>query len=134
MSRLRPTTRPIEYNPCLECKLCVAACPRGRDLTAGRFPISNCMTHNYREFMSGFADWIEKIAESDDRLSYREKTSLSETASMWQSLSFGPNYKAAYCLAVCPAGEDVIGPFLTDRATFVTDTLRPLTDKAETLT
>ena len=35
---------------------------------------------------------------------------------MWQSLSFGPNYKAAYCLAVCPAGEDVIGPFLTDQA------------------
>ena len=28
---------------------------------------------------------------------------------MWQSLSYGANYRAAYCLAVCPAGEDVIG-------------------------
>ncbi len=52
---------------------------------------------------------------------------------MWQSLAFGPNYKAAYCLAVCPAGEDVIGPFLTDKATFLKDTLRPLTEKEETL-
>src|SRR5262249_39364996 len=51
------------------------------------------------------------------------KVSLSETASMWQSLSFGPNYKAAYCLAVCPAGDDVIGPFLNDRKTFLKDTV-----------
>jgi hypothetical protein len=47
---------------------------------------------------------------------------------MWQSLAFGPNYKAAYCLVVCPAGEDVIGPFLTDRPAFLKDTVRPLTE------
>ena len=52
---------------------------------------------------------------------------------MWQSLSFGANYKAAYCLAVCPAGDDVIGPFLNDRKTFLKDTLRPLTEKEETV-
>src|SRR5690242_21372502 len=37
------------------------------------------------------------------------------SASMWQSLGFGPNYKSAYCMAVCPAGEDVIGPYLQDK-------------------
>src|SRR5277367_5457637 len=79
--------------------------------------------------MSGFSDWVEKVAESNTALSYREKVSLSETASMLQSLAFGPNYKAAYCLAVCPAGEDVIGPFLTNKASFLKDTLRPLTEK-----
>ena len=52
---------------------------------------------------------------------------------MWQSLAFGPNYKAAYCLAVCPAGDDVIGPFLTDRKAFLKDTVRPLTEKEETV-
>ena len=61
------------------------------------------------------------------------QVSLSETASMWQSLAFGPNYKAAYCLAVCPAGEDVIGPFLNDRKAFLKDTVRPLTEKEETV-
>ena len=54
---------------------------------------------------------------SKNGLDYRTKVTASETASMWQSLSFGPNYKAAYCLAVCPAGEDVIGPFLANRGT-----------------
>ncbi len=125
--------RPIDYNPCLECKLCVAACPVGAISPNGDFQFSSCMTHNYREFMSGFSDWVESVASSNSALSYREKVTLSETASIWQSLSTGPNYKAAYCLAVCPAGEDVIGPFLTDRKAYLEDTLRPLTEKDETL-
>jgi NAD-dependent dihydropyrimidine dehydrogenase PreA subunit len=124
---------PIDYNPCLECKLCVAACPVGAISPDGDFQFANCATHNYREFMSGFSDWVEKVADSKDGLDYRKKASASETASMWQSLAFGPNYKAAYCLAVCPAGEDVIGPFLTERASFLKDTVRPLTEKAETV-
>jgi NAD-dependent dihydropyrimidine dehydrogenase PreA subunit len=125
--------RPVDYNPCLECKLCVAACPVGAISPDGDFQFSSCLTHNYREFMSGFNDWVEKVADSKDGLDYRQKVSLSETASMWQSLAFGPNYKAAYCLAVCPAGEDVIGPFLTDRGAFLKDTVRPLTQKEETV-
>ena len=52
---------------------------------------------------------------------------------MWQSLSFGANYKAAYCLSVCPAGEDVIGPFLTDRKQFLKDVAKPLREKPETV-
>ena len=125
--------QPVAYNPCLECKLCVAACPVGAISPDGDFNFANCLTHNYREFMSGFSDWVEKVADSKDGLDYRSKVSAPETASMWQSLAFGPNYKAAYCLAVCPAGEDVIGPFLTNKATFLKDTLRPLTEKEETL-
>jgi Fe-S-cluster-containing hydrogenase component 2 len=125
--------RPLDYNPCLECKLCVAACPVGAIAPDGAFQFSNCATHNYREFMSGFGAWVENVANSNTALSYREKVSLSETASLWQSLAFGPNYKAAYCLAVCPAGEDVIGPFLTDRRAFLQDTVRPLTEKQESV-
>jgi epoxyqueuosine reductase QueG len=125
--------QPLDYNPCLECKLCVAACPVGAIAPDGDFQFSNCLTHNYREFMGGFSDWVENVANSNTALSYREKVSLSETASLWQSLAFGPNYKAAYCLAVCPAGDDVIGPFLTDRKQFLKDTMRPLTEKEETV-
>jgi Fe-S-cluster-containing hydrogenase component 2 len=125
--------QPIAYNPCLECKLCVAACPVGAISPDGHFQFSNCLTHNYREFMSGFSAWVEQVAQSNDALDYRQKVSLSETASMWQSLSFGANYKAAYCLAVCPAGEEVIAPFLTDRPTYLKETVRPLTEKEETV-
>jgi Fe-S-cluster-containing hydrogenase component 2 len=125
--------RPVAYNPCLECKLCVAACPVGAISPEGRFNFSACYTHNYREFLGGFTDWVGQIADSTGARDYRRRVADTESASMWQSLSFGPNYKAAYCLAVCPAGEDVIGPYLTDRAGHLRDTLRPLQEKEETV-
>jgi Fe-S-cluster-containing hydrogenase component 2 len=123
----------IPYNPCLECKLCVAACPVGAIAPNGDFNFSACYTHNYREFMSGFTDWVEQIADSKDALDYRKKVSDPESASMWQSLSFGANYKSAYCLSVCPAGEDVIGPYLTDKAGHLREVVRPLQEKQETV-
>src|SRR5262249_14117779 len=94
----------LDYNPCLECKLCVAACPTGAISPDGHFNFSACYTHNYREFMGGFSNWVETIADSHSAREYRQKVSDPETVSMWQSLSFGANYKAAYCMAVCPAG------------------------------
>src|SRR5215207_2596614 len=127
------TGRPIGYNPCLECKLCVAACPVGAISAEGGFNFSACYTHNYREFMGGFTDWVEQVADSEDARDYRRRVSDPESASMWQSLSFGANYKAAYCLAVCPAGEDVIAPFLADRKTHLKDVVRPLQEKQETI-
>lgn len=125
--------RPITYNPCLECKLCVAACPVGAIEPDGYFNFSACFTHNYREFMGGFTDWVETIADSKNAKAYRRQVSDPESVSMWQTLSFGANYKAAYCIAVCPAGEDVIGPFLTDRQRFLTEVVTPLQDKEETV-
>ncbi len=124
---------PLAYNPCLECKLCVAACPTGAIAPDGSFNFAACYTHNYREFMGGFTNWVEQIAESKDARDYRSRVADAESASMWQSLSFGANYKAAYCLAVCPAGEDVIGPYLTDKTLHLHDIVRPLQEKEETV-
>jgi ferredoxin len=127
------SSQPIEYNPCLECKLCVAACPVGAISPEGDFNFSACYTHNYREFMGGFTDWVEQVADCKSARDYRSRVSDAESASMWQSLSYGANYKAAYCLAVCPAGEDVIGPFLADRKAHLTEIVRPLQEKKETI-
>jgi Fe-S-cluster-containing hydrogenase component 2 len=124
-------SQPIEYNPCLECKLCVAACPVGAIGADGGFDFSACYTHNYREFMGGFSDWVEQLADSPSAAAYRRRFSDGETASMWQSLSFGANYKAAYCMAVCPAGEDVIAPFLADRKGYLAEVVKPLQQKVE---
>lgn len=126
-------SQPIEFNPCLECKLCVAACPVGAISSDGHFNFNSCYTHNYREFMSGFVDWVETVADSKSALEYRRRVSDPETVSMWQSLSNGANYKAAYCVAVCPAGEDVIAPFLENRKDFLATVLKPLQEKLETV-
>jgi Fe-S-cluster-containing hydrogenase component 2 len=123
----------IAYNPCVECKLCVAACPTGAIGSDGYFNFSACYTHNYREFMGGFVDWAHTLTKVRDAAAYREKVSDAETVSMWQSLAFGPNYKAAYCMAVCPAGEDVIRPFLEQRKEFLDEVVRPLQEKKETV-
>lgn len=124
---------PLDYSPCLECKLCVAACPVGAIKKDGDFDFLACSVHNYREFMGGFTDWVQTVADSEDGADFRSRVTDSENASMWQSLSFKANYKAAYCLAVCPAGEDVIEPYLDDRKAFMDLVLRPLQDKKETL-
>jgi hypothetical protein len=57
----------------------------------------------------------------------------ADSATMWQSLSFGANYKAAYCLAACPAGEEVMEPFLNDGKAFVREVVQPLQEKLETV-
>ena len=125
--------QPLDFNPCIECKLCVSACPVGAICTDGHFNFTTCMTHNYRDRLGGFMNWVENMVSSKCVRSYRKKVRDSETVSMWQSLSYGICNKSSYCMAVCPAGEEVIGPFLDDRKHFLAHVVKPLQDKMETI-
>jgi len=125
------TDRPLAYNPCLTCNLCVSAWQLGAIHSNWEFDFSACYNHNYREFMGGFQDWTEQLISSKNVKQYRSKVQDSETMSIWQSLSFGANYKAAYCMAVCPAGEDVLPLFQMDKKKYITDIVKPLRDKPE---
>lgn len=63
----------------------VSLCPVGAISPNGDFHFSACYTHNYREFLGGFTDWVEQVADSKDAIEYRGLVSDSESASMWQS-------------------------------------------------
>jgi ferredoxin len=126
-------SKPLEFNPCLECKLCVAACPVGAIKPDGYFDFSACLTHNYQQFMGGFVNFVEDIAGSRSVGDFRGKVSYAETVTRWQSLSYGPNYNAAYCIAVCPAGDDVIGPYRADKRSHIEAVVDPLTKKSEAI-
>jgi len=123
--------QPIDYNPCLTCNLCVAACPVGAISPAGDFDVSACLTHNYREFLGGFQDWVASLVSAKNPEAYSERFGDEETVSMWQSLAFGPNYKSAYCMAVCPAGEEVLPLFQDDRRRYIEEIVAPLKNRVE---
>jgi len=78
-----------------------------------------------------------KLADHPTVKSFQAKRTTevtdAETASVWQSLVRGGIYRCVYCLAVCPAGEDVIGSFLTDKRAYLDAVIRPLRKKEETV-
>ena len=114
MPRRPSYDQPISYNPCLECKLCVAACPVGAIAPDGHFNFSACYTHNYREFMGGFTDWVEQVADSKDALDYRKRVERPGIGVDVAKPLLRGQLQGGVLPGVCPAGEDVIGPYLTD--------------------
>lgn len=124
---------PGEFNLCLECGLCTAVCPVGAIGKDGSFNFVNCMTHNYRDRLGGFSDWVERIVESKKVVDYRRKVSDPETVSMWQSLCYGISNKCSYCMAVCPAGEEGIGSYLEHRKKCMATVVKPLQERRETV-
>jgi len=91
------------------------------------------MTHNYRDRLGGFSDWVERVVTSKGEITYRKKVSDPETVCMWQSLSNGISNKSSYCLAVCPAGEDLIGPYVEDRKAYIESVVKPLQGRKESI-
>lgn len=75
--------RALDVNPCKDCRLCAAACPVGAIEPGGRFDAAACLTHNDREFMTGFNDLVGTVAESRDRGGFRARVGQAESASGW---------------------------------------------------
>jgi epoxyqueuosine reductase QueG len=125
--------RKLEENPCLNCHLCAAACPVGAIAPKGPFNGFSCLTHNYREVIINFLDWVNALVDSPDMEAYRKRFSDPETISWWQSLTYGPNYQCNHCLGVCPAGELYRAEYEGDPKAFFEKVAKPLIDRSQTV-
>jgi epoxyqueuosine reductase QueG len=125
--------QPLDYDPCVKCMLCVTTCPVGALNADGHYNSIACCTHSYRDKYGGFTNWVENIVSSKDILSYRRKVSDQETVLMWQGMTVGTSFKCTNCMAVCPGGEDLIGPYVEGQKEFATAVAKPLQDRKETV-
>jgi epoxyqueuosine reductase QueG len=123
--------RPVSDNPCIQCNLCAAVCPVGAIHKDRQFDFLACFTHSYRETLAGFQDWVEKIVSSRDIKTYRARFRDSETLSVWQALTYGHSYKCSYCLAVCPAGNDLSDNYSSRKKAYFDETVAPLIHRRE---
>ena len=79
----------------------------------------------------GFQNWVEAMVTSKDLEEYRSHFNDRETAFMWQSLMFRMRYRCSYCLAVCPAGEEIKPAYLKNKKEHIQRILKPLQDRQE---
>ncbi|MFZ2630882.1 MAG: 4Fe-4S binding protein [Desulfosalsimonadaceae bacterium] len=99
--------QPIDYNPCINCNLCVATCPTGAIAPDGSFEFFKCLVHAYRDRLGGFLSWVESLVASQNMAEYREKRTDDETLAVWQSLTYGGGYRRLlYERLSCRSGLD----------------------------
>ncbi len=125
--------RPLDFNPCCKCMLCVTVCPVGAINADGYLNAYACYAHSYRDKYGGFVDWVENIIKSRSVRAYRRKHSDAETVLMWQSLFSGVSYKCTNCMAVCPGGENNIGPYVEDQKRYREEVAKKMQDRKDTV-
>jgi len=114
-----------------QCGLCVKVCPVGAIKGNNKFDFTACYSHNYRERLGGFQNWVEQVVDSRNHIDSRRRVSDKETISMWQNLSIGAQTRCDRCVALCPAGEEPIGAYLHDRKEYVRRYIKPFEELEE---
>jgi ferredoxin len=119
--------RPADWNPCIECNLCVASCPTDAIRADGDFDFFACYNHTYRDSIPGFLDLVRDLAEAEPRR-FDKRWTDTEIAALWQSLAFRVEYRCFNCVATCPAEiHDAFHGSRETRRVYLDETLKPLT-------
>jgi epoxyqueuosine reductase QueG len=123
--------KPITFDPCIKCKLCVNVCPTGAISENGEYEFFSCMAHAYRDKLGEFTDWVASLVNSTNMDEYNKKYNDSETMAVWQSLIYGGGFRCGDCMSVCPAGEDAIGSYIDSKKEYMLSIVQPLKDRTE---
>jgi epoxyqueuosine reductase QueG/putative sterol carrier protein len=116
-----------DWNPCLECNLCVASCPTEAIRADGEFDFFACYNHTYRDSIPGFLDLMRDAAAGNANR-FEKKWSDAELAALWQSMAFRVEYRCFNCVATCPAEiETQFHGDRDERARYKAEFLKPLT-------
>jgi len=123
--------QPVDWNPCLNCNLCVAGCPTDAIKSDGEFDFFACYNHTYRDSIPGFLDLVRDLGDARPGR-FAKRWSDAEIAGLWQSLAFRVEYRCFNCVSVCPA--DALEAFhgsRSGRRRVVDEQLKPLTHTRE---
>src|SRR5262249_28183864 len=118
--------RPIAWNPCLECNLCVASCPTEAIRRDGTFDFFACYNHTYRDSIPGFLDLVGDLAERSRR-AFRRRGGDNESAALGGALS--SRVESRCFNGVAPAPAEIEHAFHGDRQVrrrYLDETLKPL--------
>jgi len=117
----------LDWNPCIECNLCVASCPTEAIKADGEFDFMACYNHTYRDSIPGFLDFARDLAEAKPKR-FEHRWSDAELAALWQSMAFRVEYRCFNCVATCPAEiHEAFHADKEERARYLKETLKPLT-------
>ncbi|MDP3938875.1 MAG: SCP2 sterol-binding domain-containing protein [Deltaproteobacteria bacterium] len=118
--------KPIEWNPCIECNLCVASCPTDAIKNDGEFDFFACYNHTYRDSIPGFLDLVRDLAEASPK-KFEKRWTDAEVAALWQSMAFKVEYRCFNCVATCPAEiHDLFHADKGVRRDYLAQALKPL--------
>jgi epoxyqueuosine reductase QueG/putative sterol carrier protein len=119
--------QPSDWNPCLECNLCVASCPTDAIKADGEFDFFACYNHTYRDSIPGFLDFARDLSEGKPK-KFEHRWSDTEIAALWQALAYRVEYRCFNCVATCPAEiHEAFHDDKAERARYVKEHLKPLT-------
>jgi epoxyqueuosine reductase QueG/putative sterol carrier protein len=117
----------VDWNPCLQCNLCVASCPTEAIKPDGNFDFFACYNHTYRDSIPGFLDLVQDLAAAKPKR-FRKRWTDNEIAALWQAMAFKVEYRCFNCVATCPAEiEDAFHGARDVRRRYLDETLKPLT-------
>jgi len=117
----------VDWNPCLQCNLCIASCPTDAIKPDGNFDFFACYNHTYRDSIPGFLDLVQDLAEAKPKR-FRKRWADNEIAALWQAMAFKVEYRCFNCVATCPAEIETVFHGERDvRRRYLDETLKPLT-------